>query len=40
MILEAGLTMVLMDVFNEETIRTARACSALMSSKVFSWEEV
>jgi len=40
MILEAGLTMVLMDVFNKETMRAARACRALMSAKVFSWEEV
>ncbi len=40
MLLEAGLDMVLMDVFQEETISLAGACRALMSPKVFSWEEV
>jgi 5-methyltetrahydrofolate corrinoid/iron sulfur protein methyltransferase len=40
MLLEAGLSMVLMDVFHEKTMRAARACRALMSPKVFSWEEV
>ena len=40
MLLEAGLSMVLMDMFHGETVRTARACRALMSPKVFSWEEV
>ena len=40
MLLEAGLSMVLMDVFHGETVRTARACRALMGPKVFSWEEV
>jgi len=38
-LLEAGLSMALMDVFHEETIKVARACKALMSPKVFSWEE-
>jgi len=40
MLLEAGLSMVLVDVFHEKTMRTARACRALMSQKVFSWGEV
>jgi 5-methyltetrahydrofolate corrinoid/iron sulfur protein methyltransferase len=40
MLLEAGLTMVLMDVLHEKTVTVARACSALISPKVFSWEEV
>ncbi len=39
MLLEAGLGMVLMDVFHEKTVKVARACRALMSPKVFSWEE-
>ncbi len=40
MLLEAGLSMALMDVFHEETIRIARACRALMSQGVFSFEEI
>jgi len=40
MLLEAGLSMLLMDVSHEETMHVARACQALMRARVFSWEEV
>jgi len=40
MLLEAGLHLVLMDVFHDETLNIARACRAILSSKVFSWEEI
>lgn len=40
MLLGSGLSMALVDVFQEETIRIAGACRALMSPKVFSWEEI
>lgn len=40
MLLEAGLCMLLMDVSHEETMQVARACKALLSARVFSWEEV
>ena len=39
-LLESGLSMTLMDVFHEETIRTFRASRALMSPKIFSWEDL
>jgi len=40
MLFEAGISMVLMDVFHEKTMQIARACRALMRPKVFSWAEV
>jgi 5-methyltetrahydrofolate corrinoid/iron sulfur protein methyltransferase len=40
MLLTSGLSMVLMDVFHGETVRLARACEALMSQKIFSWETI
>ncbi len=40
MLLHAGLDMVLMDMFHEETVRVAVACRALMGRKVFSFEEI
>ncbi len=40
MLLEAGLSMALIDVFHEETIRIARACRTLISPRVFSFEEI
>ena len=39
-LLESGLSMTLMDVFHEETIRTVWASRALMSPKIFSWEDL
>lgn len=38
MLAASGLTMVLMNVFHTETVRVARACNALLSDHVFSWE--
>ncbi|SPD72317.1 Dihydropteroate synthase DHPS [uncultured Desulfobacterium sp.] len=40
MLLESGLSMVLMDMFHTETIQVARACKPILSKKVFSWEDV
>lgn len=40
MLAASGLTMVLLNIFHEETVRTAKACNALMSQRVFAWEEV
>ena len=40
MLMGAGLSMALIDVFHEETIRVARACRSLMRPRVFSWEEI
>ena len=40
MLMSAGLSIALMDVSHEETIRVARACRSLMRPRVFSWEEI
>ncbi len=40
MLAASGLSMVLLNIFHDETVRTAKACNALMSQKVFAWEEV
>ena len=40
MLLESGLSMVLMDMFHTETLQVAMACRRLLSKKVFSWEEI
>ncbi len=40
MLLEAGLSMILMDMFHEELLGVVGACRSLLSPKVFSWEEV
>lgn len=40
MLMNAGLSIILMDVFHKATIRVAKACRSLMSPKVFSWEEI
>lgn len=40
MIAASGLSMVLLNIFHQETVMAAKACEALMSKKVFAWEEV
>jgi 5-methyltetrahydrofolate corrinoid/iron sulfur protein methyltransferase len=40
MLLEAGLSMVLIDMFHTETLQVAKACRPLLSKTVFSWEEI
>lgn len=40
MLAESGLTMVLLNIFHSETVRTANACGAFLNSKIFSWEEL
>ena len=40
MLAEAGLSMVLMNIFHQETVRAARACRSLMQPGVFAWEEI
>jgi len=40
MLAAAGLDMVMLDVFNREIVETARACEALLSSRVFTWESL
>lgn len=37
MMAAAGLDMILMQVFNEDIVRTARACDAMTGEKIFSW---
>ena len=37
MLAAAGLTYALLNVFHEETVRTAGACDALMNEGIFSW---
>jgi 5-methyltetrahydrofolate corrinoid/iron sulfur protein methyltransferase len=38
MLASAGLTMVMLDVFQTEAVRLVRACESLLSPKVFAWE--
>ncbi len=40
MLAEAGLSMVLMNILHQETVRTARACRSLTQPGVFAWEEI
>jgi len=40
MLAGAGLSMVLMNILHQETVRTAQACSALTQPGVFVWEEL
>jgi len=40
MLAHAGLSMVLLNVFHEETMRTARGCNCLKAGGVFTWEEL
>jgi len=40
MLAAAGLSMVLMNIFHCETVRTASACNALTAEKIFAWEEI
>ena len=40
MLAEAGLDMALMNVFHKETVNTIKAGNALISDKIFSWEEM
>jgi len=38
MLASAGLSMALMNVFHEESVRTAQACQVLADDKIFTWE--
>jgi len=40
MLAEAGLSMALVNMFHQETVRIARACNVLAQDKVFAWEEL
>jgi 5-methyltetrahydrofolate corrinoid/iron sulfur protein methyltransferase len=40
MLAASGLSMVLLNIFHHETVSIARACSSLISPKVFAWEEI
>jgi len=40
MLAASGLGMVLLNIFHQETVSVAKACEALMSQKIFAWEEV
>lgn len=40
MLAAAGLNMALLNIFHAETVKTAKAASALLSTAIFSWEEV
>ena len=40
MLAESGLSMALLNIFHEETVRVAGACNALINHKIFSWEEI
>ncbi len=40
MLAASGLYMVLLNIFRNETVRTAKACGAMMNENVFSWEEI
>jgi len=35
-----GLSQVLMNVFHQETVRVARTCEILKTSKIFTWEAI
>lgn len=40
MLATAGLTMAMINMFHQDTVRVAAACNALMSSAVFSWQSL
>jgi cobalamin-dependent methionine synthase I len=40
MLAASGLSMALLNMFHEKTVRIARACNALINQKIFSWEEL
>jgi 5-methyltetrahydrofolate corrinoid/iron sulfur protein methyltransferase len=40
MLAAAGLDMVLLNVFHAPVVQTARACSALLDDKAFSWAQI
>ncbi len=40
MLAASGLSMALMNIFHEDTVRVAKACNVLMNPKIFSWEEI
>jgi 5-methyltetrahydrofolate corrinoid/iron sulfur protein methyltransferase len=40
MLAEAGLSMALLNILHEETVRAARACRTLLQPAVFAWEEI
>lgn len=40
MLASAGLSMIMMNVFHHETVKTAKACNLLIDEKIFAWEEM
>jgi len=40
MLAASGLSMILMDVFNAESVRVARMCSLFSQESIFTWEMV
>ena len=40
MLAASGLSMALLNIFHEETVRVAGACNALINQKIFSWGEI
>lgn len=40
MLAAAGLSMIMMNVFNHDTIKTVKACNLLVDEKIFAWEEM
>ncbi len=40
MLVSSDITMILLNIFHAETVRTARACDSLTRQKVFAWEDL
>lgn len=40
MLAESGLSMLLLNIFHTETVQLAKACNALASNKIFTWEDI
>lgn len=40
MLAASGLTIALLNIFHEESVKTAHACNVFSSDKIFTWEEV
>ena len=40
MLASAGLSMIMMNVFHHEAIKTVKACNLLIDEKIFAWEEM
>lgn len=40
MLAASGLSMVLLNIFHTKTVRTAKACDALLKDEIFTWEGI